>query len=231
MDPTILYAATIAGSGATLAGGILAANAFSTARLLGTTGPTPMAELTAMLQEVRGTVIGEESRTAPVSGRSCVFWRLLVEQQRRTRWEAVLDQRDGAQIWLDDGTGRVRIDPREAESVATSTGRVRTGVFATGSPEWADLVGRVGTPENAPTAPFLRWREEIFEVGDTLTAVGRAAETEGGWELGPDEGQLILSDRDDAQVVRQHRRNGQRWALIALAGLGVGAWGAWSLLA
>lgn len=223
-------AAAALGSGVAVVGGVLAGNAFSTARLLGSTGPTPMSELSAALHEVRGTVVAEASRTAPMSGRSCVFWRLLVEQQRRTRWEVVLDQRDGVPLFLDDGTGRVHIDPREAEPVATAAGRVRTGVLPHPSPEWSDLVARLGAPEREPSTPFLRWREEVFEVGDALTAVGKASPAEGGWELGPIEGTLVLSDRDEAQVVRQHRRNGRRWAGIAFAGLLVAGWGALSLV-
>lgn len=229
MDETILTAATVAGAGFAAVGGVLAANAFSTARLLGATGPTPLAELTPILHEVRGTVVADERRTAPISGRSCVFWRLLVEQQRRTRWEVVLDQRDGVVLWLDDGTGRARLDPREAEPVATAAGRVRTGVFAHPSPEWTDLLARVGTPAREPSTPFLRWREEVFEAGDTLTAIGRAREFEGGWEIVPEQQQFVLSDRDDAQVVRQHRRNGRRWAGIAAGGAALAVWGLSSL--
>lgn len=230
MDQTILTAAAVTGAGVTLVGGVLAANAFSTARLLGATGPTPMAELSPMLHEVRGTVVAEEARTAPLSSRPCVFWRLLVEQQRRTRWETVLDQRDGVVLWLDDGTGRVRLDPREAEPVATAAGRVRTGILANPSPEWTELLARLGAPARPATTPFLRWREEVFEVGDALTAIGRAQAIDGGWEIVPDQQQFVLSDRDDAEVVRQHRRNGRRWAGIAAAGGALAVWGASALL-
>lgn len=229
MDDSILTAASVVGAGATLVGGVLAANSFSTARLLGATGPTPMAELSARLHEVRGTLEAEESRVAPLSGRTCVFWRLLVEEQRRTRWDTVLEQRDGAPAFLDDGTGRVRIDPREAEPVATAAGRVRTGVFAHPSSEWTDLVARLGGQARTPSTPFLRWREEIFEAGDTLTAIGKAQQVDGVWEIVPEQDQFILSDRDDAQVVRQHRRAGRRWAGVAAGGAALLAWGATSL--
>lgn len=230
MDPNLLLLLTIAACVMLLVGGGLAVSAFSTARLLGATGPTPMAEVTAMLQEVRGTVVAEDRKVAPLSGRSCVYWRLLVEEQRRTRWESVLEEHDGVPIGLDDGTGRVRLDPRAADPVITAAGRVRTGIFAYPSPEWTDLVARLGVTPRSPSTPFLRWREEVLDGGDTLTAIGDAQQDVEGWSILPADGQLILSDRDDTQVVRQHRRNGQRWAFVALGGAVIAAWGAVSLL-
>ena len=230
MDPNLILILTIVGAATLLVGGALAANAFATARLLGATGPTPMAEVTAMLQEVRGTVVADERKSAPLSGRSCVYWRLMVEEQRRTRWESVIEERDGVPIALDDGTGRVRLDPRAAEPVVTAAGHVRTGIFAYPSPEWTELVARLGVTSRAPSTAFLRWREEVLDAGDTLTAIGDAQQDADGWAIVPAEGQMILSDRDDSQVVRQHRRRGQRCALVAIGGAMVAAWSAFSLL-
>lgn len=231
MDPTLITLITLVASGLVLLAGALAIHAFSTARLLGATGPTPMADVTGMLQEVRGTVVADERKVAPLSGRSCVYWRVLVEEQRRTRWETVLEERDGVLIVLDDGTGRVHLDPRPCEPVVTAAGRVRTGIFAYPSPEWTDLMARLGGAVSTPATPFLRWREEVFDAGDTLTAIGEARPSEQeGWVIVAADGTLLLSDRDDTQVLRQHRRKGRRWALVALIGAVVAGWGAFSVL-
>jgi hypothetical protein len=225
-----VMAATL-GGGVTALGLVQAGRAFWTARLLSGSGATPMTELSEGLQEVRGTPLAEGAVTAPLSGRPCLHWRLLVEQQRRTRWETVLDKRASVPFWADDGTGRVRVDPAEAEVVVTAAARVRTGVFAHPSAEWSEVVARVGEPQNPPVLPFLRWREEFLEAGDVVTVVGRAVrDDEGAWAIVATEDAFVVSDRDDADVVRHHRRLGRRWALSVGAGTVVLGWGLWSLL-
>ena len=108
--------------------------------------------------------------------------------------------------------------------------RVRTGVMPVPSAEWDALRERLGDPAVEPSTPFLRWREESIEPVDVLTAIGGILKDDdtGDWRTSSEN--LLLSDRDDAEVVRQQRRRGQRHALWVLAGIAVLAFGVWSLV-
>lgn len=211
--------------------GWFSVRAFSDARLLAEIGSTPMGELTDGLHEVRGTVQGTAGFKAPVSDRACVGWRLLVEQQRRSTWEVVYDKREMAPFSLEDGTGSVGVDAEKAELVLARTSRVRNGVMSVPGPDWDALKARLGDPAVEPTTPFLRWKEESIEPEDVITAIGNLSKDEaaGSWTISPEN--LLLSDRDDAEVVRQQRKRGQRHAMWALAGVAVLAYGLWSLVA
>lgn len=212
----------------TVIAGYMSVRAFSDARLLAEIGSTPMGELTDGLHEVRGTVKGADDFRAPISDRRCIGWRLIVEQQRRSTWELVYDKREMGVFGMEDGTGAVQVDASKAELVLAKTARVRNGVISVPGPEWDALRARLGDPAIEPTTPFLRWKEESIEPEDVLTAIGSLARAEDGtaWVIGPEN--LLLSDRDDAEVVRQQRRRGQRHALWALAGIAVLAYGIWS---
>lgn len=230
--PTVV--SLTAGSLMTGIAGWLAVRAFSDARLLAEMGCTPMSELTDGLHEVRGTVKGPDDFRAPVSDRRCIGWRLIVEQQRRSSWELVYDKREMAPFQMEDGTGIVQVDAQKAELVLAQTARVRNGVVSVPGAEWDALRARLGDPAIEPTTPFLRWKEESIEPEDVLTAIGTAvrdADAAPGspWRMSPEN--LLLSDRDDAEVVRQQRRRGQRHALWALAGIAVLSYGIWSFVA
>lgn len=229
LDLTTLVSLT-AGTLMTGIAGWLSARAFSDARLLAEIGSTPMGELSEGLHEVRGTVKAENAHTAPMSERPCVGWHLIVEQQRRSNWETVYDSREIARFELDDDTGTVQVDGSTAELVLARTARVRNGVIPVPSPEWDALRARLGAPAVEPSTPFLRWREESIEPVDVLTAIGSIVKDEatGAWRTSAEN--LLISDRDDAEVVRQQRRRGQRHALWVLAGLAVLAFGVWSLI-
>lgn len=216
----------VGGLGALVVCLVQAGRAFWTVRQLSASGPTPMSELSPGLHEVRGTSLAEGGVTAPVSGRACMYWRVVVEQLERSRWETVVDRREGVPVWIDDGTGRVRVDPTAGEVVVSGASRTRVGVYTHPSAEWTDIAGRLGTLAMAPTQSFLRWREEFLDPGDVVTVVGTAGRDEGGgWEIsGATRDGLVVSDRDDAEVIRHHRRLGWRWSAGAgLAALVLGA--------
>lgn len=230
---SLLVPGLIAGVGVTATGVCVAfaARAFGNARLLAEAAPTPVAELDDGLHEVAGTLQAEGELHAPLTGRPAVFYRLLLEQRRRNRWETVLDQRAALAGAIGDETGAVVLRLDDADVVVASPDRVRTGIFAVPSPELDALLARVAPPSIPPAGPFLRWREEILLAGDRVFAVGTAKGGEAGWALHAGEGApLLVSDRDEAEVVRHQRRAGQRWAAIGLVAVGVTLWGGWGLL-
>ncbi|MDP2307049.1 MAG: GIDE domain-containing protein [Pseudomonadota bacterium] len=230
---TFLVPGLIAGVGFTVTTACvaLAVRAFGNARLLADAAPTPVAELDDGLHEVSGRLQADGELQAPQTGRAAAFYRLVLEQRRRNRWETVLDQRASLPGAIGDDTGAVALRLDDADVVVASPDRVRTGVFAVPSAELDALLARVAPPSIPPAGPFLRWREEILLAGDRVFAVGTARNIEGEWALHPVDGApLLVSDRGEADVVRHQRRAGQRWAAIGLVGIGVALWGGWGLL-
>lgn len=225
----LAWAASGAGAVGALTGTALAARAFGNARLIASMPPTPIGRLDPGLHEIKGQLAGEGEVMAPIARRGCLYFRLLIEQRRRNRWESVLDLREAGRCALDDGSGRASIDLMESDVVVSSPQRVRTGIFSVPSAELDELLGRVGGPETAPVGPFVRWREELLLEGDRLYAVGTAKPGDDGWIVGADDGPYVVSDRDEADVVRHQRRAGRRWAAMGLLSLGALAWGVYRL--
>lgn len=217
-----LVSGVLTGVGGTVAFAcaVLAARSFGNARLLAEAAPTPAAELEEGLHEVAGRLAAEGELTAPLTGRPCAWYRLLLEQRRRNRWETVLDQKESLATRLGDESGEVGLQLSDADVVVSSPDRVRTGIFAVPSAELTALLAKVAAPTVPPAGPFLRWREEILAPGDRVFAVGLAQKDGERWALaGSEEAEVLVSDREEAEVVRHQRRAGQRWA--ALAALGV----------
>lgn len=211
----------------------MAARAFGNARLIASMPPTPIGKLDAGLHEVRGTLSGEGELVSPISQRPCLYFRLLLEQRRRNRWETVLDLRETRPAELADQTGRLALDLLGADVVIASPPRVRTGVYAVPGAELDALMARLGDVqlETPPAGPFLRWREELLTASDAVYVVGTARAGDDGWRLAAEEGPFVVSDRDEAEVIRHQRRTGRRWAAIGLACVIAGAWGAWQTFA
>lgn len=227
VSQTLAALAGASGAVGTLAAAAMAARAFGNARLIASMPPTPIAKLDPGLHEVRGTLAGEGDLVSPLSQRPCVYFRLLLEQRRRNRWETVVDLREARPCALADGSGRVRVDLGAAEVVVAAAQRVRSGVFAVPSAELTELLERLGpVPRtNEPAGPFLRWREEVLGAGDVVYAVGTASRDEDAWALGAEEGPYVISDRDEAEVIRHQRRAGRRWAAIGIGCAAIATWG------
>ena len=75
--------AAFGGLAGAVAAAILGVRAARQARLVDEVLPTAMGALDAGLHEVRGTFAGERSTTSPVTGRPCLWYRLLVEEALR----------------------------------------------------------------------------------------------------------------------------------------------------
>ena len=228
-----LIALVLGGGAAAIFGG-MGWRAFQAARVIAANPPRAIGELRAGPTEVKGVLHGDGQVQAPLSQRNCLYSRLLIEQYRRNRWEPVLERREVAGVWLDDGSGRVWVSPREAQVIVSSARRVQAGIFEVPSPELTQLLDRLGEQPQI-LGPFVRWREEVLEDGDVLHAVGaaRRREEEGGqegaWEIHGTESFHVLSDRDDAEVIRMWQRNGQqRLAAAALGGV-LALWGLWNV--
>jgi E3 Ubiquitin ligase len=70
------------------------------------------------LVEVNGTPVGPHVLTAPITGDPCYYYRVQawqrVESDGKKKWIPVLDESLCVPFFLDDGTGRVLVDPQSA---------------------------------------------------------------------------------------------------------------------
>ena len=71
------------------------------------------------LVEITGTPIGPKTLTAPVTTEPCYYYRVQAwewkESGNKHEWEQVLDESLCVPFFLEDGTGRILIDPQGAE--------------------------------------------------------------------------------------------------------------------
>jgi hypothetical protein len=69
--------------------------------------------------EVSGQAAGPYTMTAPITARACYYYRTVVwelkKQGRNTKWVEVVHECNHVPFFLDDNTGRVLVDPRQAE--------------------------------------------------------------------------------------------------------------------
>ena len=237
MNTPDLLAASLTGAGAlgVVTCGWLGVRAFSLARLVASVPPTPLEALDPGLHEVTGTLRASHDVVAPMSGRACAWARLLLEQRRGGRWQTLLDHvQGGAGAALEASGTRAAVDLRTAEVVVSSTQRARAGVLPVPSEDLAVLLTRLGDVrlEAEPAGPFLRWREEMLLDGDTIYVVGSARRDDDAatWSLVADGGPLVVTDRDEGEVIRYQRRIGRQWALGGLASLAVLGAGLWLVL-
>jgi hypothetical protein len=141
-----------------------------------------------MEEDAHGLVVGEVQSSActviaPLSGRPCVYYRVRVSELRarsgfaarhHLTWEPLIDEQHGVEFLLDDGTGRVRIDPTRA-SIDLRT--VWTRVNGSSSPvnrHEAALLRRHRLTEldGLGRRRRLRFEEIAIEVGQQVAAIG-----------------------------------------------------------
>lgn len=88
-------------------------------RVLADTPEIPIRGIAMGLAEVHGTAVGEPSLISPVRKTPCFFYKVDIEEwvetKRDAKWVQVKSDADGVPFYLDDGTGKVLVDAREAE--------------------------------------------------------------------------------------------------------------------
>ena len=205
-------------------GAWLALRAWRTARLIAATPPTAISALTPGLQEVQGAIHGSGSLTSPLTQRACVYWRFIIEQRRQNRWETLVDRKEAVPAWLDDGGGRLEIDPRSADVILSREEHAVGGIFGVPSAELTKVLEVLGESPANLQGPYVRYREELVAEGDRLHAVGTAVAVENAWHLRTEGDVHVLSDCDEAEVVRYEERLALRWVGLAVIGLGLVVW-------
>lgn len=128
------------------------------------------------LGQITGRVAAfERTLTAPLSGRPCVYYALVVLEYRATtkRWRACVNERRGASFVLEDLTGKAIIDPSNAQLALDFDHAERLGYFDSPTDVQQAILDRHGVrAEGILFTKRLRFHEALVEVGDEVAAIG-----------------------------------------------------------
>lgn len=161
-------------------------------KALETTPRTAIRELReGATAKVLGKVVplGAELLTAPLSGRACVCWEVIVEEQtggKNKYWRERIHELRQRDFLLDDGTGVAHVIARDMKIVATSDSKQSSGFLRDASPALeAFLAAHDMSSQGLLFNKTLRYREGVFEPGEQVAVLG-AVTLEDDPSRGPD---------------------------------------------
>ncbi|MBA3456499.1 MAG: hypothetical protein H0T42_25645 [Deltaproteobacteria bacterium] len=121
-----------------------------------------------------GKVVGtarifEDTLTAPISGRPCVFYQIVVSYDD-ARSSQLLKEAIGVPFIIEDETGRAVVDPRGAEVLLVQDRFRISGELDATTPVEAALLSRHAKLRGPGTK--LWYRESIIEAGEVVAIYG-----------------------------------------------------------
>lgn len=135
---------------------------------------------------VVGTVEVERPVDAPLSGRECAHWRVIVEDFSVNDHEGsrMVDEHDGVDFFVrEEGGDRALVSTRLIQALLEDESERRSGPRAAATPEVeAFLLGRAKKSRGWIFNKSLRCRETVARPGATVAVVGVAR-----WERDPTE--------------------------------------------
>jgi len=128
---------------------------------------------------VVGAVRPGETLTAPLSGRTCVLYEAIVEEQRSngktSHWHQVIREVRGVPFAIEDGSGHALVDPTHAQLLIEKDSTSRSGSFDDATEVEASFLARHGISSKGWFFnKAMRYREGVLEVGETVAVVGLA---------------------------------------------------------
>lgn len=120
---------------------------------------------------------GQPLLTAPISGRACVAWRVIVEVKKNvgksSYWDKLVDESDATDFALEDGSGRAIVDGRALSLSLDFDASDKSNMFAEGSPRLMDFLRERGIETHGLLLKrALRAREGALERGERATVGG-----------------------------------------------------------
>jgi hypothetical protein len=138
--------------------------------------------LNELPEDTHGRVIGQarvlgEQLQGPLTGRACVYYVAMVEEQRSTGrstyWRTVAQETRGVPFMLEDGTGRAIVDPNGAQVALDFDGNSKSGTFNNADPVQEQFLAKHGQKsEGWVFNKTLRYREAMIEIGETIAVLG-----------------------------------------------------------
>ena len=122
---------------------------------------------------VVGTVRAHQRRLlAPLTGRPCVYYEVIVEQVTLSGLRLCFVECDTVPFVLEDGSGRGIVEPRGAEVAAAFDHTAEITEFEQATPEQAAMLARNGRAGERTAT--LQFREALIVEGERVTVVGTA---------------------------------------------------------
>jgi hypothetical protein len=89
-------------------------------RMMADTPVIPVRSMAMGLVEIYGTAVGEQKVVSPVSHTPCFWYRVEIEKRTkdskgRERWSHFRTDVNGVSFYLQDATGKVKVNPHDAE--------------------------------------------------------------------------------------------------------------------
>ena len=193
---------------------------------------TPAAQIAAKslgsLVEVKGTLVCDPALSSELGSRICAYYRAVVDEQverwerdsqgrnqRRTYYQNVSTAMRHAPFWVEDASGRVRVDAQEA----TVEGVESVNRF---EPAQASLLGAATSVLGGPTVRGRRYIETVLPIGVPVYVLGhvQADGSIGPAAPGTQERTFVVSTKSEEQR-RADVAGTTKWLL----------WGGWAALA
>jgi hypothetical protein len=129
-------------------------------RVLADTPEIPIRSMPMGLVEIHGKakLVAEKLINSPVTHTPCLFYKVEIEKYQRDSkgngsWRHYKTDCTGMPFYLDDGTGKVLVNPYEAELDLLRTTRRTTGNFGKLHPHFGRLLSGIGAPSPAAVTP------------------------------------------------------------------------------
>lgn len=128
----------------------------------------------------------DKSLTAPLSGRRCSAWRILIEEEYRggdsSSWKKVVDEQESVDFLLIDDTGRARIESMHITLIADYDAKGGGDTFREVPKELSAVLAKRGVKAASwwSRQHNFRYRESALVEGELVTIAGC-----GRWENDP----------------------------------------------
>jgi hypothetical protein len=152
----------------------------------GTSTRTPIAALAPGRADVQGRAEGRAELRAPISGRSAIGFRVLIEQEQGVRgWVPVLDLAEFADFELRDRSGTIRVlASRSILDVNVGEHGGDGGPFRPLPARVLELIESRVLVHGVLFHKGFRWREWVLEDGREIIVRGRVVSEPGDSSLG-----------------------------------------------
>lgn len=161
-----------------------------------------------------GVVEARETVTAPLTGRPCAYWRVVVRERRlgtRPRFVQILEDQDGTDFVVRDETGSAKVIHESVNAQLADAARFDFGgLLESPTPAVEAYLRSHPSLRGVRLSQPMQLEERIVQHGDRLCAVGT-----GHWEAAPEgEAPPAGGYRESQQPKRLVVRRGGLWLTL-----------------
>lgn len=205
LDSPVVWILIVVGLGAGLAMFTYGFSVWREKRTIENIPTSKVRSLAMGLVEVTGQAQPKAMLKSPITATDCVYYKFLVERRERQgksdRWVVVSQGASTNYFYVDDGTGRILVDPVEADIHLAQDYRYTDNVSAANTLGMMFNVGSWGQR--------MRYTEWYIIPGDTVYVMGTVTR----WRNDQQERQFALAERlkelkADRERLMQFDRNG-----------------------